>query len=109
VALPTPVRVTKPPTVNVRNPVTASIGTAVARWANNNPNRIELHIVNLGTNNLFISPEPSVSSTRGILVGPSGGNASLLEDEDGELVRIEWYGVAVVAAVDIYVLEVNLK
>jgi len=107
-AVPSPVRVTKPPTTNVRNPVTATIGLTATLWARNNPPRIELHIINLGGTTAYISPTPDVGPTNGIPVAPNGGNVTLLEEEDGELVRVEWWAVTTGAPVSVFILEVNV-
>ena len=107
-AVPSPVRVTKPPTTNVRNPVASTVGVAATLWARNNPPRIELHFINLGANTAYISPTADVTATNGIPVAPNGGNVTLLEEEDGELVRVEWFGIAPAGAVSIFVLEVNV-
>lgn len=79
----------------------------ITKFLNNNGDRLSFIIINLGSNNMYITPDPQPASNRGILVAPSGGNLSLIYSEDFELVGREWFALAVGGANNIYVLEVE--
>lgn len=87
----------------------ATLGTTVAQVLRQSPYRAWAFIVNLSANNVFVGPFVDVSSTKGILLGPGGGNVILDYREDMNLVGYEWNGVAAVAASAILVLELLLQ
>jgi len=77
----------------VVNPLVSSVGTSVTRLLGNNPNRVAWRIVNLSSNNLYILNDEEVSSSRGIMLYPNGGTASMVWDKDFNTVCWEVYGV----------------
>lgn len=79
--------------------------TSVARLLFNNPNRVEFTVVNLGTQNVYLSLSNSVSSTYGLLIPPNGG-LTVLIDEDGEQVAYDWYVITTSGTQPLYVQEV---
>jgi hypothetical protein len=87
------------------NKKASSVGTSVIEIMSSNPNRVSFLIVNLSVNNLYISPQNDVSSTKGIYIAPSGGAITLQWDKDFELVSQPFFAVASGAASSIFVLE----
>jgi hypothetical protein len=77
----------------VVNRATSSVGATAARLFINDPDRLGFLVVNLSVNNLFIGPFPDVSATKGILLGPNGGNISLVWFEDFEICAWEWFAI----------------
>lgn len=76
------------------NRVAASVGIAAAQVFRQDPNRIGFRFVNLSLNAMYLGSWSDVSSTKGIYVGPNGGSALALWDEDGEEVGYEWFVIA---------------
>lgn len=94
-------------TRTVINPV-LSDGTLtgnVDKILSNNPNRLAVLIINLGSNSCYIGFDRDVSSTKGILVSQLGGSASLLWNEDFELTGYEMYAKGTLADT-LYVVEI---
>ena len=80
--------------------------TATAsRLLQNNPNRVEFTVVNLGTQVVYISLANAVSSTNGIPLSPNGG-VTVLIDEDGEEVAYDWFVISISGSQLLYVQEV---
>lgn len=87
------------------NPEASSIGTSVARVFGNNPNRVAIVFVNLSANAIYVAPDPSPSSSRGIRVPANGGSMTAEWDEDFDLVGLEWNGVADGAGSNYFAME----
>lgn len=87
------------------NPVTATALTTVTKLAANNPRRTSLLIINIGSNNIYLSPSNDVSSSKGILLVSNGGSFSTAYDEDLLLPCKDWYAIASGANSNVYVLE----
>jgi hypothetical protein len=81
------------------------VGVSVVEIMSSNPNRVSFLVVNLSANNLFISPENDVSSTKGIYIAPNGGSITVQWDRDFELVSQPFYAIAGGAASDVFILE----
>lgn len=88
------------------NPVVAAVGVAAIPILLNHPDRVGLVIVNLSANVVYISPLDTVLATSGIRLDANGGMASMVWDEDFELVSHEWYGIATGAASAIFISEI---
>lgn len=73
----------------------ASIGITAVRVLTTDPNRFEWLFINLSPNLIYLLNENTVSASKGIQVGASGGSVSMQWDEDFELVSNEWWAVAV--------------
>lgn len=80
--------------------------TTLTRIVGHNPNRLSLIIVNLGANNVYISFDRDVSTTKGILITPNGGSFVLSYDVDFNLCGFEIWGIATGGACNIYTAEV---
>jgi len=96
-------------TRTVVNPVTDSCLTTATVLLRNNPDRLAAHVVNLGANAMYLAWDRDVGSAHGVYVAPSGGEVVLLADEDGELVGYELFGLALVGADDVFILEVEAE
>lgn len=91
------------------NPVVNRSGSSVdataARIFVNDPDRLGFLVVNLSVNDLYIGPFPDVSSTKGIRLGPNGGNVSLVWFEDFEITAWEWFAIGSAAATTYLAIE----
>lgn len=87
------------------NPVKATAGVAAAQVLRQNPNRVAFVYVNLSANDIRFAPRADVSTTLGIRVASSGGSVTALYTEDFDLVGLEWFDIADVAASAIFVME----
>ena len=68
--------------------------------------RLGLVIINLSASDLYLAPDPEVSTTSGILLTGSGSSLSLVAHDDLVLVGYGWYALATAAPQSIYTLEV---
>ena len=88
------------------NRLISSVGTTIDRVIPNDPNRVAFIIINLDeANTLYILPEPDVSPTRSIPLGPGQAYVGLW-DEDFQLVGWDWYCVGSAAGTALLALEV---
>jgi len=85
--------------------VTTTVGTSVTRILRADPDRVAVILLNLGGNDLYISPDEAPSATRGIYVGANGGSVVMLWNEDLILVGNEWFGVAPGGTTQIFTVE----
>lgn len=87
------------------NPRDTSVGaTTAALVAANNPNRVQLVIVNRGTSRIFVHTERTVSSTIGIPVEPDAVMIKTPE-EDGEEVGYDHFALAATGTQTVFVVE----
>lgn len=93
-------------TIHGINPLTETVDIAVTRILQMNPARLGFIFVNLSLNDIYISPDNTVSATRGIYIAPSGGSFSVIWDKDFELCSMNWYATAAIDASAVYVLEI---
>jgi hypothetical protein len=78
--------------------ITASIGVTASVLAQADPERVQLTIVNLSANSLYIRPNKAPSSTEGIFLAANGGGLSMSVADDGTLCAQEWRAIASGAA-----------
>ena len=91
------------------NNVTDSVGTTAELIAKQNPNRAALWISNLSANTLYVLPENTVSSSKGLYIAPNGGNIVLQMNDDFSIPCFPFYAVAGGAGSSILVMEVLLN
>lgn len=83
----------------------SSVGVTAVQLVRQDPNRPSFLVVNLSVNDLYCGPFRDPASTKGIRLGPNGGNVHVWWEEDGELVAWEWFVVATAAASSLLVIE----
>lgn len=88
------------------SPISLTVGLTPQKIIGHNFERVTMAIVNLGTDNLFIWTNPSVSLTHGIKLAGNGGFLSLNAKDDFILVGHEWYGLMDVAPGDISIMQI---
>lgn len=88
------------------DPVTATVGTSSVNVLKNNPNRLALTVINLGTAKVYLRPQAPATALSGIVLAAGGGSVNLVWDEDFDLVGMEWSAIADVVATPILTLEV---
>lgn len=84
---------------------TPTVTTTAAKLVNNNPDRVELVIINLGTDVIAFDLSKTVTMSAGIRIAP-GQSAILVAEEDGEMSGYEWWAVANTGTQQLYTLEV---
>jgi len=89
----------------IENPVTNVVGTSAVEILRANPDRFQWLIVNLSANTIYVAFDKDVSSSKGILLEPNGGFASMHAREDGEAVTYPVWAIATGADSAIYVIE----
>jgi hypothetical protein len=88
------------------DPVVAAVGVAALKVLNNNPNRLAFTLVNLGTGKVYLKPDNTVSIASGIVLTAGGGSVNLEWSTDYDLVGMEWWAIADLAATPILTIEV---
>jgi hypothetical protein len=76
--------------------------------AENDPARVALLVVNLGSSVGYIRPLGVPTSTAGIRLGASGGSMSINWQDDMALPALEWQGIAEADNSALFVLELRL-
>lgn len=89
------------------NPLVTQLQVASTQFLSSNFDRLAFVIVNLSENDVYISPDLQSAADHGIFLVANGGVASANILEDFALVNREWSGIAVGAAADIFVIEVE--
>lgn len=82
--------------------------TALQVWSNN-PDRLELVIVNLSANVLYVNIGPQVSSTNAWRCGANGGAVVFTAEEDGALVGYPFWVVGSAPGTDFFSAEVEAR
>lgn len=96
-------------TTELYNRELSTVGTSVVRILRQTPHRVAFTIINLSVNLLYVGPFGDVSATKGIQIGPSGGNLALDIIEDFTLPAQEWFAVATGASSAVTILELLLQ
>ena len=86
---------------------TVVVGTTPVEVAGGDGERVQLTLVNLSANTIYIAPTPAVSASRGIFLGANGGSVTMSVVEDGILPSLQWYALATAAASSLYVIRVR--
>lgn len=90
----------------VENPLITSVGVTAAQILANNPNRLAWVIVNMSANTIYLAFSNAVSATRGIILAPNGGSASMVYNEDFQPTGWAVWALASGAASAVYAYEV---
>ena len=75
------------------NVKTVSVATTVTQLVPNNPDRLVLVIVNLGSGTVYAAPDPSVSTIKGVSLA-NGSSLSVVLPFDFTLCSREWDAIA---------------
>lgn len=85
------------------------VGVAVSQVCSNNPNRVGLTFINLGSNNIYLYLNNGVSATQGILCAGGGGVVAFNWRDDMTLISNDWYATAPGGNTSLQVVEVVTK
>lgn len=99
-----------PASSSLANPTTL-VGTAVTQVFAANPTRVGFLVINLGSFNVFLAPDPAgpPSATNGILLQPNGGGLVSTWRDDGEVVSWDWEGIAIGGSSTVFKVPVTLE
>lgn len=84
-----------------------TVETVATRIVKSDPEAVALTLVNLGVNDIFLTPSNLPSSTNGILIAGNGGSVSMQVPDDYTLPSKEWYGIAPDGATALYYVRVK--
>jgi hypothetical protein len=84
---------------------TVAVLTSATQLVKNNPRRFVVEMFNVGTGNVYVLNDPTVTTANGILLSPLGGSIILSAEEDGELVCYPWYAISGATGNNVGVLE----
>lgn len=86
---------------------TVAVPTTGAQLIENDPERVAVTFINLGTDFVLIRPKGAASAGAGIQLNAGGGIASLNIRDDGMLTTFDWYAVSNTGSQNVYVLGVR--
>lgn len=78
----------------VVSPRSASIGVTPTEALGGDPERVQVVLINLSPNDVYLGFDSQVSSTNGIWLGPNGGSVVLTAPEDGTMPTYSFWGIA---------------
>lgn len=84
-----------------------TVGTAPTRILQNNPERMSLGIVNIGSSDVYISPNSNVSNAKGIVLLAGGGSFTCNVRDDLTLPTLEWWCVSTAAGGQVYTVDIH--
>lgn len=88
-------------------PTTVSVGTGLTKVVDNDFERMALTFINIGANDVYITPSRDAADGKGVLLGATGGFLSLTARDDLVLVGWSWFGVAHTAASNVLIFPVK--
>jgi len=86
----------------------ADVSTTPTRILPNNPDRLEVVVVNSSANNAYLGLTSEVAVGEGLVVPNGNGSVVLTARDDGEMVGREWWAVSD-AAIQLYILVLEAK
>lgn len=86
---------------------TVSIATTLTKAIDNDFERMGLTFINIGANDIHLTPSRDASSSKGVLLGANGGFLSLVAKDDLILVGWSWFAVATTSATDLLIFSVK--
>jgi len=92
-----------------KNPIVDSIATSATKFLDSNFDRVGFVLINLSVNDIYISPDGQPATDHGIFVVANGGSVTSTLFDDYALVNEEWFGIAVGAAADIFIIEIEAE
>jgi len=82
-----------------------AVGTTATKLCSNNPNRIGLSFQNLGSGNIYVYLDNTVSANKGRLIAGGGGSLDFDWRVDTTLISNDWYGMAPGGVTNLQVIE----
>lgn len=82
-----------------------SVTTSAAKFLNRNANRREIIMINNGAADITVDTRQGLSAGVGIVIGP-GASKVFLKEEDGDLVKDEWFVISAAGGETMTVKEV---
>ena len=82
-----------------------TLGALALQIVQNNPNRVQVIIMNLSVNNVYIGFTSQVGITNGILLAANGGQVGFMAPDDGDLPGRAIYAIAAAGAPVVYTIE----
>lgn len=89
------------------NPLITQASTTPTEVFGSNPQRLQMFIINLGSNACYLASNPNPSSTNGIILAAGGGFIEFDVNNDSIVATRPWYIVTASGTSDIYSFEVN--
>jgi hypothetical protein len=87
------------------NETNPTVGVAVSKVVQSNPDRVGLVIVNQGAADIFVGLSNSVTTSSGVRLTANGGSMTLNVRDDFTLTAREWDGISGGVGNSVYVLE----
>lgn len=85
-----------------------TVQTTPTQIVSNDPGALQMTLINLGANDMYIWVDESVSSTKGILIAANGGSYEINFTTYMKMPTYSWWGVAPAGATAIAVLRESI-
>lgn len=84
-----------------------TVGTNPTVILQSNPERMSLGIINIGSSDVYISPNSNVTNAKGILLLAGGGSFTCNVRDDLTLPTLQWWCVSTAAGGQVYTVEID--
>jgi len=89
-------------------PLNSTILSTPTQIVSNDPGALQLTIINLGANDMYLWIDESVSSTRGILIASNGGSYEIDFTSHMRLPTNSWWAIAPAGNTNVAVLRESI-
>lgn len=95
-------------TYEVDNPLTTSVLTTATQILHSDPGGLQITVVNLGTNDLYLWTDNGVSASKGIQLQANGGSYEIDFTRFMTLPAREWWAIAPAGTTTVSVKRVSI-
>lgn len=85
-----------------------TVNATSTRLVENNPNALQLTIINTGTNDINVWTDSTVSSTKGIRIAANGGSYEIDFTRFGNFPTREWWGIGIGGTSTVSIKRLNI-
>ncbi len=86
-------------------PENSTISTTPTKIVSNNPGALQLTLINLGVNDMYIFTDESVSTSKGILIAANGGSYEIDFTRFMLMPTYSWFGIVATGTTTIAMLR----
>jgi len=89
-------------------PLNSTIQTTPTQIVSNDPGALQMTLINLGANDLYLWRDESVSATKGILIASNGGAYEINFTTHLRMPTFSWWAIAPAGATEIAVMRESI-
>lgn len=95
-------------TYSNKNPLTDTVTNSITQLVNNNPSRLQVTIINLSSDTIYLLNDFNPSSTNGWILNPNGGFIAFMFRDDLTLPTEAFYAISSGTSSKVLVQELNI-